>query len=205
MSMKWHCNIVGVIVCSCNMIVDQCYCSQEVNPQFEKKNSWAVCWVFVAWNKFINICKWLQDFIIVLWMTCVEVMWNFSPSFEHRGAQRTNDGLSSHQRMSVIVILTVFMITVITPIITSINLVININIIIIIVIIVIPVIIIINTQGGVNISCFMTSFYAPKIPVFLSKVTSENTLNKHIFKCYQSLCLTFNKIEWYTYIITSLS
>ena len=97
------------------------------------------------------------------------------------------------------------MITVITPIITSINLVININIIIIIVIIVIPVIIIINTQGGVNIDCFMTSFYAPKIPVFLSKVTSENTLNKHIFKCYQSLCLTFNKIEWYTYIITSLS
>lgn len=107
--------------------------------------------------------------------------------------------------MSVIVILTVFMITVITPIITSINLVININIIIIIVIIVIPVIIIINTQGGVNIDCFMASFYAPKIPVFLSKVTSENTLNKHIFKCYQSLCLTFNKIEWYTYIITSLS
>ena len=97
------------------------------------------------------------------------------------------------------------MITVITPIITSINLVININIIIIIVIIVIPVIIIINTQGGVNIDCFMASFYAPKIPVFLSKVTSENTLNKHIFKCYQSLCLMFNKIEWYTYIITSLS
>lgn len=92
------------------------------------------------------------------------------------------------------------MITVITPIITSINLVININIIII----VIPVIIIINTQGGVNIDCFMASFYAPKIPVFLSKVTSENTLNKHIFKCYQSLSLTFNKIEWYTYI-TSLS
>ena len=59
------------------------------------------------------------------------------------------------------------MITVITPIITSINLVININIIIIIVI---PVIIIINTQGGVNIDCFMASFYASKIPVFLCKV-----------------------------------
>ena len=37
MSMKGHYNIVGVIVCSCNMIVDQCYCSQEVNLQFEKK------------------------------------------------------------------------------------------------------------------------------------------------------------------------
>ena len=77
------------------------------------------------------------------------------------------------------------MITVITPIITSINLVININIIII-VIIVIPVIIIINTQGGVNIDCFMASFYAPKIPVFLSKVTSENTLNKHMLPKFMS-------------------
>ena len=98
-------------------------------------------------------------------MTCVEVMWNFSPSFEHRGAQRTNDGLSLRQCMSVIV---VFMINVITPIITSINLVTNINIIVIIV--VIPVIIIINAQGGVNISCFMISFYAPKTPAFLYKL-----------------------------------
>ena len=114
-------------------------------------------------------------------MTCVEVMWNFSPSFEHKGAQRTNDGLSSHQRMSVIVNLTVFMITVITPIITSINLVININIniIIIIVIIVIPVIIIINTQGGVNIDCFMASFYAPKIPVFLYSYFREYFKQAH--------------------------
>lgn len=81
--------------------------------------------------------------------------------------------------MSVIVILTVFMITVITPIITSINLVININIIIIIVIIVIPVIIIINTQGGVNISCFMTSFYTPKIPVFLYSYFREYFKQAH--------------------------
>lgn len=138
---------------------------RKLTPSLKKKKkTWAVCWVFVAWNKFINICKWLQDFIIVLWMTCVEVMWNFYPSFEHRGAQRTNDGLSLHQYMSVIV---VFMINVITPIITSINLVTNINII---VIIVIPVIIIINAQGGVNISCFMISFYAPKTPAFLYKL-----------------------------------
>ena len=27
----------------------------------------------------------------------------FSPSFEHRGAQRTKDGLSSHQHMSITV------------------------------------------------------------------------------------------------------
>lgn len=77
---------------------------RKLTPSLKKKkNSWAVCWVFVAWNKFINICKWLQDFIIVLWMTCIEVMWNFSPSFEHRGAQRTKDGLSSHQHMSITV------------------------------------------------------------------------------------------------------
>ena len=64
MSMNGHCNIVGVIVCSCNMIVDQCYCSQEVNPQFEKRKIPEQC-VEYLWHE-INLSTFANGYRISL-------------------------------------------------------------------------------------------------------------------------------------------